>query len=311
MIEETSSNKRKYSFDELIEHLENKKVQFNIISKEKAKDILINSNYYYKLSSYRKNFNKNKNGEYINLEFAYLSDLATIDMRLRYIVLQMCLDIEHSLKTKLITDITNDPSEDGYQIVNDFCSHEGTDLEYYMKGISKKSHYNYGLYSKHHNNPPVWVFFEVITFGTFVKFVEYYYFTRQNKNYAVLNEVLRYVKNIRNNAAHNSPILMDIVKIGQLKGPINRPITTFVLQIKSIKPDLRRKKLTNRKIHDLTALFFVYDTYVISRPMKKIRYESVKELLQRCTRYKEHYLKHNGLISVYNYFNKIIDFLTD
>lgn len=302
--------KRKFLFDEMIDHLEKKDIGFNLVSKEQAKDILINSNYYYKISAYRNNFIQKKNGEYINLEFGYLTDLATIDMRLRYVVLQMCLDIEHSIKTKLITDITNDPGEDGYKIVQDFCANERTTLEYYMNGISKKSHYNYGLYSKHHLNPPVWVFFEVITFGTFVKFVEYYYFTRRNKEYAKLNEVLRYVKNIRNSAAHNSPIIMDIVSIGQLTGPITRPINSFVIQIRSISSDLRRKKLTNRKIHDLTALFYVYDTFVISRPMKKIRYEGVKELLERSSRNKEDYRNHHGLVSVFNYFNKMVDFLT-
>lgn len=302
--------KRKFSFDEMIDHLEKKKIGFNIINKEQAKDILVSSNYYYKISAYRKNFVQKYNGEYINLEFSYLSDLATIDMRLRYIVLQMCLDIEHSIKTKLITDITNDAKEDGYQIVQDFCTHEGKDFYYYMKGISKKSHYNYGLFNKHHNKPPVWVFFEVITFGTFVKFVEYYYFTRVNKKYAELNEVLKFVKNIRNSAAHNTPIIMDIVSTKQLKSPITRPITSFVIQIKTISPDMRRKKLTNRKIHDLTALFYVYDTFVVSKPMKKIRYASVKELLDRCTRNKEQYRNHLGLVSVYKYFNKMVDFLT-
>lgn len=303
--------KRKYSFDEMIAHLEKKKVGFNLIPKEQAKEILINSNYYYKISAYRKNFQKNKNGEYINLEFGYLSDLATIDMRLRYLVLQMCLDIEHSIKTKLITDITNDSNEDGYKIVQDFCISEGTDFQYYMKGISKKSHYNYGLYSKHHENPPIWVFFEIITFGTFVKFVEFYYFQRRNKDYVSLNQVLKYVKNIRNSAAHNSPIIMDIVSLNQLREPITRPISSFVIQIKTISRDVRRKRLTNRKVHDLTALFYVFDSFVISKPMKKIRYESVKELLDRCTRNKEHYKNHLGLVSVYKYFNNMVDFLTE
>lgn len=302
--------KRKFSFDEMIDHLEKKNVQFNLVSKEKAKTILMESNYYYKISAYRKNFDKRRNGEYINLEFAYLTDLAAIDMRLRYVVLQMCLDIEHSIKTKLLTDITNDPSEDGYQIVKDFCKFDKTSLEKYMKGMSKNSHYNYGLYSKHHKNPPVWVFFEVLTFGAFVKFVEFYYLTRNNKAYLELFQVLKYVKNIRNSAAHNNPIIMDIVAVGQLTDPITKPVSSFVIPIKSIKRDLRRKKLTNRKIHDLTALFFVYDTFVTSTAMKKIRYESVQDLLERCKRYKKEYANHNGLISVYNYFSKMVDHLT-
>lgn len=302
--------KRKFSFDEMVDHLEKKNIGFNIVSKDKAKVLLADSNYYYKLSAYRKNYIQKLNGEYKNLEFAYLSDLATIDMRLRYIVLQMCLDIEHSIKTKLLTDITNDPKEDGFTIVKDFCTHENTTLSYYMNGISKKSHYNYGLYAKHHQKPPVWVFFEVITFGTFVKFIEFYYKTRKNKSYRELDQVLRYVKNIRNSAAHNNPIIMDIVSIGQLTSPVTKYISSFVIPIKAIKPELRRKKLSNRKIHDLTALFYVYDTFVLSVPMKKVRYESVKEILVRSKRNKNYYTNNPGLISVYNYFNKMVDHLT-
>lgn len=295
----------------MINHLVQKGIKFELISKEEAKNILQTSNYFYKITAYRKNFEKNKFGKYVNLDFKLLQDLSTIDMRLRYLVLQMCLDIEHVVKTKILTDITNDSTEDGYGIVADYLAHDNSSIQDYMKALNKESHYNYGLYVKHHANPPIWVLFEVMTFGAFVKFVEYYY-RRKNKPsaYKEIQQILRYVKNIRNTAAHNSPILMDITKSGQIDPQrIVKPITEFVKQT-GLSQSARTKRLSNRKVHDLTVLIYVYSTYINSEGMKASRYEEFKELLDRAQRLKNEYNNQDSLIAVYRYFQKLIDFIS-
>ena len=91
-------------------------LQAKLLPKMQEKiEICLFNNYYMKLASYRANYDKRKsNDEYINLDFAYLKELSTIDMYLRYIILQMCLDIEHALKTRLLKDIEDNLEEDGY-----------------------------------------------------------------------------------------------------------------------------------------------------------------------------------------------------
>ncbi|WLR52482.1 Abi family protein [Bacillus tianshenii] len=304
--------KKKLSFDEMIKHLDQKNVKFDLITKDEAKDILQTSNYFYKITAYRKNFEKNKYDKYVNLDFKLLQDLATIDMRLRYLVLQMCLDIEHAVKTQILTNITNESSEDGYSIVTDYLAHDNSSIDDYMKALNKESHYNYGLYEKHHENPPIWVLFEVMTFGAFVKFVEYYY-RRKNKPpaYKEIQQVLRYVKNIRNTAAHNSPILMDITKNGQIDPQkVIKPITIFTKVIPGLSSQARKKRLSNRKVHDLTALIYVHYTYINSDGIKTARYGDFRKLLERTKRLKNAYDNQDSLISVYKYFKKLIDFVS-
>ena len=77
--------------DELISHMKIKGIKFDRVKEEDAKIFLQTNNYYMKLL-YRANYDKRKGkDEYINLDFAYLQELSTIDMHLRYLILQMCL----------------------------------------------------------------------------------------------------------------------------------------------------------------------------------------------------------------------------
>ena len=88
--------------DGQIAHLQAKGVKFEKMSVEDAKQYLTKNNNYFKLRAYRKNFPKHPGGDfegqYIDLDFAMLKDLAIIDMRLRYVLIHLALDIEHFAK---------------------------------------------------------------------------------------------------------------------------------------------------------------------------------------------------------------------
>ncbi|WP_304153654.1 hypothetical protein [Megamonas hypermegale] len=51
-------SKKLLTSDELIEHMKQKGITFNIVDEKKAKNFLEEHNYYFKLASYRKNYNK-------------------------------------------------------------------------------------------------------------------------------------------------------------------------------------------------------------------------------------------------------------
>ena len=112
------------SVDQLISHMQSKNITFAVMDVDDVKAYLGKNNNYFKLSSYRKNYSKYTSGEragqYENLDFAYLIELARIDVQLRKVILGMCLDIEHFLKVGLIKGIEDDTNQDGYTIVEDF-----------------------------------------------------------------------------------------------------------------------------------------------------------------------------------------------
>ena len=106
---------------ELIEHLSNKGIKFELINKQDAEDYLRNNNNYFKLVSYRKNFPKYdkgvNEGKYIDLDFGMLEDLSIIDMRLRKTLLGIVLDLEHYVKVKILSAVERD-TKDGYTFDN-------------------------------------------------------------------------------------------------------------------------------------------------------------------------------------------------
>lgn len=288
-------------------HMKTKGIQFNDMNEADAKNILQHTNYYYKLLSYKRNFGENSFGKYNNLEFSYLYDLSTIDMRLRYILLHMCLDIEHTLKVKILKDITDNSAMDGYDVVDRFFRYTGLTAAECMPGNASKTHYNEKLYKRYLIDPPIWVLLETMQFGNFVRFIEFYTYniSKNDVYYLNLAKVIKHVKNIRNAAAHNQAILMDIAEIRSDRA--TKVVTDYVLSINSISSTMRNSKIKNRKIHDLVAVFYVYQNYIISKGIKKNRYEDLHELMLRIKRNKNFYSQNPGLSSSYSFFSKIID----
>lgn len=308
--EEIVAQKNKYpkkSFAELIELLETKGVKFTNISKDEALLILRDLNYYYKLTAYKRNFKRDENNKFKNLEFSYLTDLASMDMQLRYILLTATLDIEHALKTLLVAEITDNLEVDGFDIVRSFFhstinSFNQLDENSVLKNAKHKSHYQYKLYETHKIAPPAWVLMEVISFGDFLRFFEFYFKKYPTKEFNIhsLMGVLNSVKRIRNASAHNNALLFDLS---------NSDIKNVSNYIKRYAEELRIGELFYKcnKIHDILCVFYAHRNFVRGKGSRKQRIDDLKNFIIKYEKKFSYMDKDNDVL----YFLKIANLVID
>lgn len=325
------NNKPKELSEDLIAQLkEEKGVTFKIISEQDAVVYIKNINNYLRTASYRKNYEKHQKGEnkgkYINLDFAYLTELSTIDMHLRTILLKMCIDVEHCLKTKLISTIEDNPDEDGYSIVKSFLT-ENPDI---ISSIEKKadSIFTGRLIEKYFNlcsvfsvtstskpaifhtrilsqDCPVWVLIELLSFGDVIKLINHYNNTHPCYKMIYPNsKVLNSIKSLRNACAHNNCLLNNL-NVGSTAP--NQEITTYISKIKTIGKEERNKKLSCRPLFEIICLLKVYDEFV-SPKVRKHSMKNLKEFIDNRMLMHIKYYKNNQVVKTsFEFLKKVID----
>lgn len=320
-MEAQIQKKSKLTIDEQIVDMQNKKIKFEICSVEEAKKFLKYNNYYFKLKSYARNYNYDDKKEiYYNLDFAYIVELSKLDMYLRKIILELCLDVEHYLKVRLMNDLTNNNSEDGYNIVKLF-------LQYYPNArddIQRKA----GKYSfcsdlaenhldefKEIKDLAVWNCVELLSFGNFIDLYNVYYQTYDSFNYS---PYLNSIKFIRNAAAHNNCILSSIRKPNSTK---KFKKTKQLATIMNNDPQLRKIEnlsgmMKNPIIHDFVTLLLVYNDIMKLSATKKIRDKKMENIAyQICNgdgrfRQNSNYFEKNPyLTNAYKFICNIIEYI--
>ena len=328
---EKKNNKPKYTSKALISKMKDEKgIKFTITTEKDAELYLLNTNNYLRTASYRKNYQKYENGKenlgkYIDLEFAYLQELSTIDMHLRNIVSEMTRDIEHSIKVMILRQIESDCNEDGYSIVKDFldfnthivhslgamsCSPFTGDLIFSYFTIEHEEDPKTGKtknYITDYTKCPIWVFFELITFGELISFYDFYYKRIKNPNFVHKN-ILHLTKSLRNAASHNNCI------IANLSHHTSRPpeeITQRISKITEINKSQRKKKLTTRPTLEFISLLYCYDIFV-SEKVKVNRINKLKDLFfERMCRHKDYFVNNELISSTYNFCCKAINGIFD
>lgn len=289
--------KQKLSYKEQIAHLKEKGIHFNIISEEEALHYLKYNTYLFKLSSYRKNYPKDMTGsKYLHLDFATLVDLAVIDMYLRSLVLKLSLNIEHFAKVNLMRKITTDSEEDGYSIVEDYFNTLSDRESSYIKmelERNAKSPYCKQAYQKYKQRLPVWVFIEIISFGSFLSFYKFCaerFRSRAGAHDKKLRKMcndmtndfylMLSVKRIRNAAAHNNCIIND------LRTQPSKKAVSFEL-VRALRNDLGfgqesiQKKISNIRIAQILTCLYMHKKLVSSPAINSHLSEELHNFVSR------------------------------
>lgn len=307
---------------EMVPYLKTKNIKFKLISEDKAEKYLRDNNNYYNVTQYKNNFEKymidgvfvNK---YIDLDFAYLKDLAIIDHRVRLLFFKMIIDIEHYLKIRILNLIENIEDEDGYGIVNLYLEKDFNDEKFPKKvhnSIFKKvgSEYYQKIFSKYDmdkdkklENIPVWEFLEIITLGELVNFYDFfskeYQLKKEIKNIFILREIVK----LRNAVAHNSCVLCDLDKKDNEYAPDFKIVN--YLNSCGIGKETRDNKLSNSRIKQMTYTLYMFNEIVTSEGVKRNVITDINELFyERIILHKEYYNNNELLKSIYTYFDKII-----
>ena len=312
---------------DLVNDLAKHGVTFNYISKEEAANYFTDRNNFLRTASYRKNYVKhtcgNHEGKYINLDFLALVELSTIDMYLRRHLLRMCIDIEHALKVKLITDIENDGNQDGYQVVDDFLkSRDGIKKNIAWKAgavfagdlVSKYFEVSViededGRRTKVMQNIdcPAWVLVELLSFRDFTDFADFYYKdVRQEKNKLYNRAILNSVRSLRNACAHNNCLLNDLNHTSSTSP--TAVLSGFLVRL-GVAKGSRDNNLSTRPMLEITSMLYEYDL-AVSPKVKESGLRDLQAFLEDRAIEKKNLLSANSLLlGRYTYLRNLVDAL--
>ena len=310
------------NIDELINNLKNKNVKFNKMTEEEVKLYLKTNNNYYNVTSYKNNFERYMNDgkfvdKYIDLDFAYLKDMSDIDYKVRILLFKMIINIEHSLKLKILDIIDNIDEEDGYNIVNLFLEEDFNNENFPKKvhnSILKKvgNTYYQKIFTKYDidndkklENIPIWELLEIITFGELVNFYDYltkyYNLKKDNKYVYILREIIK----LRNCVCHDTNILTDLgIKDNYYTIPFD--VIEYCKNC-GILREARDNKLRNSRIKQITCTLYMFNVSVLNKKVIEDVKKDIKKLFfNGIIKNKEYYNNNELLKSVYDYFENII-----
>lgn len=315
---ETEIKKPKLSTEGQIEHLQSKGVKFEKISVEEAKAYLQANNNYFKLRAYRKNFPKHPDGErkgqYINLDFEYLKDLSIIDMRLRYVLIQMALDIEHFAKVKLLRVLENSP-DDGYKIVEDYYTYlkdedEKNDTYRYCnlkREIDRNENNPYcgGIIQSYNDRFPVWAFIEIIPLGSFINFFKFCANRFGDKSLENDSYLLKTIKELRNATAHSNCLINEM----GVKNSHHSTSFCVLRALDQISKSSRDSQLKNECMRQIVTLVYLHSTLVSSQGVHERARKDLNSVIDRMFKNIDYYSNNGNILAFFGFFKKTVDIL--
>ena len=320
---------QKLTIDQQIEDMESKDIRFAeesdpehcLLTKDNAKRFLKYNSYYYRLKHYADAFEVRRNAstkKYINVTFGKVVELSKLDMYLRKVIMHMCLDVEHVLKTRLMNDITINPKEDGKCIVGLYLD----DYTRYQAILCRKSGNSIvaDLIERFPDSAeelPAWKFVEVLTFGEFIDFYTFYYdqYPEQQRNSYVY--YLGNIRFLRNAAAHNACMLAKL----RSKRKFDKTVKVMnalskIHVITGSKEYDYKRRMENHVVHDFVTLLCVYHDLLdtgANRSMLSREIDEIKGLFDpktgRMCRHKELFAGDNVIEKDYRFVWDLICYI--
>ena len=241
------------------------------------------------------------------MDFAYLQELAIIDMHLRHFLLKTTTDIEHIIKVHFMSDFLNSES-DGYEVVEQFMS-EYPDIKNKILQKKNSSYCNDLINKLEHEGYALWNIIELLSFGDFINLYQFFY--RQYPNaLSGINYIypMRNIKNLRNASAHNNCLLDQINKELDRGIRQNKKIVTYVTHIPDMSKSTRISCMKKAAVYDFVTLIYVIDTAIEPGGIRNHIISDLKHLVnERMPRHKEYFIKNNSLVMVYEFLKQIVD----
>lgn len=300
----------KLSIPAQIKDMKEAGIVFDVMSESAASRYLDEHTYYFRIKAYAKNYEKytgtDKQGQYINLDFAYLVDLSEIDSLLRELVMKMTLTLEYYLKVKLLSDF-NASNEDGYEIVQELFKMQ-PELKYKIEEEKSNTSTSNELIAKYKDAWAIWNIIEVLSLGTFLELYSLFYNRNNLKNPFIV--MVHPIRMLRNAAAHNNCL------INRLRPPYSRSITpsydlrTELMQEIKLSKKSIDNKLFHPLIHDFTTLMYVFSRIVPKASQASVYGEIDSLFNKRMSQNANYYEKNDIIKSSYDFLCQIVLYYT-
>lgn len=325
--------KPKMNSAELVDKMIEKGIIIEPHTKEYVEKYLLESNNFLRLCSYRKLYDKYpcgiNQGKYINLNFDQLRATAILDMNIRKHIFSMCIDIEHSLKLRILQDFEK-CNNDGYELIQDFFKTRSggkvaLDIakkreSLYLNKLAGKyiypktddsvysvSLYNNGKQIEYAVDVPIWIMLEMITFGDLISFYKFFY-PREHTYVAetpIPENILFNVKNMRNACAHNNCILATLYKKTKKIDPRMRAFIDS-LDI-DIGNDGKKTRLKCRIISEIVCVLYSLKE-LASQDVASYDFQEFSNVLKHFEQKYIHHFAQNSLVFAnFIFFKKVVD----
>lgn len=302
---------------EQVELLKAKGVTFDRCSEEQAVEALTERDSFLHLAAYRKLFQIHregkKAGQYVKLAFADLLDLDALDGELRRTFLALSEDIERIAKTRLIARIANDAEEDGYSIVSEFMqSQRATYRNSIARGLKARAGssegadtYSGDLIEHYRSAMPIWVFLEVVSFGTLLAFLLFCAHRWSDKALEDRHYELTGVKAVRNCCAHQSCIINGFADGSRADHAPRYGVMEWLSEMDVGSARARRDKMRNEGMQQLVTTLAVFGTIAGQRSDSSITaLTELSDALRDCC---QRYGEQNSFVSYLSFLAKAID----